>query len=206
MDLVWAVPAAQRTFYVIELRNRAAVRIQLAWRRYKARRTSSIMYSSPEHKKAAVIIQRAVRRWLALKEESMLTQQHLLSEGINEERLAQLQQEIKDWQNAHDEYKAEGLKKLDENHKEVQKRLNSWYMRASTRQRRDQHIEAKCAQLGATVMLLKSSPPLADLNSVDMEFYKCPALPYATEARLKHKQQLRALSAPWWEQLELQGN
>lgn len=200
LDVLNSLPADHLAFYLNDLCETSARRIQTAWRGYQARKKFSEQKEQLRREKAAVTIQRRVRHWLhsrAEKQEFARQQHCQLVSRINEERLQQLQQKANQWQENHDT-KFPGSKQFTDIHNDVQNRLESFYWRINEGESRHQRMSARCAQLEAVSMLMKELPPLSQSEEVDLSWYHCSSLPLATAARIAHKRQLKSLNAPWW--------
>lgn len=188
-----------RLFSWNDLRETSARRIQAAWRGYRVRRKFAVMQDELKREKAAVTIQRRVRHWqhswAEKQEHKPCHPVHRISEG----RLQQLQQEVSRWQENHDNIKFPGMKQMVELHHQVQNRLKSFYCHVSEGSSQHQHQESRCAQLQAFCVLLNELPALSQSENLDVTWYNCSYLPFATAARLAHKQQLQSLNTSvWW--------
>lgn len=86
----------------------------------------------------------------------------------------------------------------------VQEQLKSFYEKAATRNSRMKRCEAVCTQIEAISSLLTDLPSIAHCDQADISMFRTPLVPDARTARLRHKQQLKALHAPWWKRLNLQ--
>ncbi|XP_069690172.1 IQ calmodulin-binding motif-containing protein 1-like [Periplaneta americana] len=204
LEVLSSLPADRLTFYLNDLRETSARKIQTAWRGYRARRTFSEIRTELVKERAAITIQRRVRHWLHNRAEKKNYSQFApLTQRISEDRLQVLQDEVCRWQDNHDNVIFPGMKEMTEAHLEVQKKLTNFYWKAGERNNRQQSIEMKCAQLEAISMLMKDLPALSESENVDFSWYHCSSLPLATAARLSHKQKLRSLSAPWWSNLKM---
>ncbi|KAJ9580539.1 hypothetical protein L9F63_024279 [Diploptera punctata] len=206
LDVVSSLPADHLAFYLNDLCETSARRIQTAWRGYRARKKFSEQKEELYREKAAVAIQRQVRHWLhskAERQELSKQQESYLTNRINEERLQQLQQKANRWQENHDT-KFPGIKQMSDTHSDVQNRLENFYWKMNEGENRHQRMSARCAQLEAISMLMKELPPLSQSEDVDLSWYHCTSLPLATAARIAHKRQLKSMNAPWWNKLKMQ--
>jgi hypothetical protein len=50
---------------------------------------------------------------------------------------------------------------------------------------------------------MNEMPALSQNEDLDIDWYKCPSLPFAAAARLAHRQQLQSLNSFWWHELKL---
>ncbi|KDR07168.1 uncharacterized protein LOC110840305 [Zootermopsis nevadensis] len=200
LDVFDVLPADRLTFYLDGLREMSARRIQTAWRGYRTRRKFAEVRGERRREKAAVAIQRRVRHWLHTRAEAQNCISSRTVSKISEERLQKLQQEVSRWQDTHDNVKFPGMKQMVDLHFQVQNRLTSFYWRFNEGSIRQQRHEARCAQLEA-LCTLSELPALSQSENMDISWYHCPSLPFATAARLAHKRQLRSPSAVWWRKL-----
>ncbi|PSN58244.1 IQ calmodulin-binding motif-containing protein 1 [Blattella germanica] len=145
LDSLNALPADQLVFYLNDLNETSARRIQAAWRGYRTRKLFSEQRQQLAKEKAAVTIQRQVRHWLhnkAEKREYSEKKSGLVPSRINEERLQALQQDANRWQENH-ETKFPGMKQLADTHSEVQNKLAKFYWQVSEGEIRQQGMEAR---------------------------------------------------------------
>jgi hypothetical protein len=78
------------------------------------------------------------------------------------------------------------MKQILDLHLQVQNRLASFCCHVSEGRRLQQHREATCAQLDALSLLMNDMPALSQNEDLDVNWYKCPSLPFAAAARLAH--------------------
>nr|CAD7398675.1 unnamed protein product [Timema poppensis] len=188
-------------YYLYELREKSATTIQAAWRSHRARARYTPVKRELLRNKAALVIQRAFRHWTHSKKERTTGNLFQGFDRITEEKLKELQREIKMRELIQGPVKVTDMSRLEETHSTVQGKLVSFYARASTGKSRHQALEAKCTNMQATALILQDSSGLAQ-NEVDLSWYYCQLLPHATKARLQHKQELCNISKPWWKKLQ----
>lgn len=201
-DVLSIPPADSLAFCLNDLRETAARRIQTAWIGYRARRKCAEVQDELKRKKAAVTIQRRVRQWLHTRAERQECKPCHPVNRLSEGRLQQLQLEVSRWRSNHQNIKFPGMKQMLDLHLQVQNRLTSFYCHVSEGRRRQQHEEARCAQLEALSMLMNEMPALSQNEDVDISWHNC-SFPFAAAARLAHKRQLQSLNPLGKRELEL---
>nr|CAD7454619.1 unnamed protein product [Timema tahoe] len=192
---------ANMKYYLYELREKSATTIQAAWRSHRARARYILVKRELLRDKAALVIQRAFRHWTHSKRQKTTANLFQGFDRIREEKLKELQREIKMRELIQGPVKMTDMSRLEETHSTVQGKLVSFYARASAGKSRDQALEAKYNNMQATALILQDSSSLAQ-NEVDLSWYYCQLLPHATKARLQHKQELCNISKPWWKKLQ----
>ncbi|XP_023725405.1 IQ calmodulin-binding motif-containing protein 1-like isoform X2 [Cryptotermes secundus] len=200
-DVLNIPPADTLAFCLNNLEETAARRIQTAWRGYRARWKRAEVRDELRREKAAVTIQRKVRHWLHTRAERQECKPCHPVNRISERRLQQLQLEVSRWKEDHQNIKFPGMKQMLDVHLQVQNRLTSFYCHVSEGIRRQQHEEARCAQLEALSMLMNEMPALSQNEDVDISWYSC-CLPFAAAARLAHKRQLQSVHPLWRHKLK----
>ncbi|XP_063227580.1 IQ calmodulin-binding motif-containing protein 1-like [Bacillus rossius redtenbacheri] len=190
----------QLSYFLFELQEKAAVRIQSTWRGCRVRRQIAESREAVRRDRAARRLQRAVRDWAHTRElhEAVPTAGF---ERISEDTLQELQREIGTWDAKYGKVKFETFEQVESQHNHVQSLLKEFYSAAATRRLEDQNTETTCANIEATVHLLQNSPDLTRCRNVDLSMYCCRPLQDAAAARLSHKQQLNRLRSPWWKKL-----
>ncbi|CAG2055587.1 unnamed protein product [Timema podura] len=86
---------ANMKYYLYELREKSATTIQAAWRSHRARARYTLVKRELLRNKAALVIQRAFRHWTHSKRRKTSANLFQGFDRITEEKLRELQREIK---------------------------------------------------------------------------------------------------------------
>ncbi|GAB1600047.1 calmodulin-binding motif-containing 1-like [Argonauta hians] len=193
-------PADQLLKYQAEEMENAAVCIQKNWRGYEVRRQGSKFREEYNQHKAAVKIQRAVRRSLTRSSPS-LSSSKLKPQTLTEQRRAELQKEIDDWREQH----AKPLGTFEEQkilHQDANDLLQQFYGNLELSQKRLLYNEALMARIDVDLESLMNTPTLQSVKEKDIETYSSPSLPISTMAKMAHKKTMKKHCASWWQKLD----
>uniref|UniRef100_K1QXP7 IQ calmodulin-binding motif-containing protein 1 n=1 Tax=Magallana gigas TaxID=29159 RepID=K1QXP7_MAGGI len=195
------LPAAHVEKYMQNEQIQAAVKIQRIWRGHNCRQSIDQRKVLIQRYKAAIILQRGVRKWLEkVRKKRERFQFTIKPPGLTENRRVELQQKITQYreENPPQYSKREDLEKV---HKKAAEMLQRHYVTLKSTREKHAHREALLARLDTDSELLSLAPPLKDAREKDIEMYSSNLLPIATKARTDHIETLRLLRQPWWKKL-----
>ncbi|XP_062611970.1 IQ calmodulin-binding motif-containing protein 1-like, partial [Saccostrea cucullata] len=195
------LPAAHVEKYLQNEQIQAAIKIQRNWRGFHSRQTMDEKRVLIHRYKAAVILQRGVRKWLEkMRKKRERFHFTIKPPGLTENRRVELQQQITQFrdENPPQYSKREDLEKV---HKKAAEMLQRHYVTLKSTREKHAHREALLARLDTDSELLSLAPPLKDAGEKDIEMYSSNVLPIATKARTDHIETLRLLRQPWWKKL-----
>ncbi|XP_032619526.1 IQ calmodulin-binding motif-containing protein 1 isoform X2 [Chelonoidis abingdonii] len=192
LTLLEIVHAGQVDRYIQEMEGKAALTIQRHWRGYRARRKVHQQRQSLKQHKAAVIIQRAARKFLekCQRKRKALSPWKEPKELTSAQKLA-LQQKAS-------QMPEEMSKEL---HLQAQEKLSQYLLRSSLDRRAEQRREALLAQVNTDVELLMSAPSLMEATEKDLDVFMSRSVPVACKARQSHNTMLKYTRWPWWKKL-----
>ncbi|XP_012941551.1 IQ calmodulin-binding motif-containing protein 1 [Aplysia californica] len=195
------LPASGIEEYLRKEKSVAALRIQTLWRGHRERSRVSERQKVKRQVKAAIIIQRGVRRWLERVEQARQEfPRHFKPDGLTEERKIELSGRIKQWREQNPS-RMETPEEVAERHQRAQEMLARHYGNV----RRYRKLEYQChnllARLDTDTELVSLAPSLGDITAADVDMYSSRSLPVATAAKQQHKLMMRRLQQPWWKTL-----
>lgn len=194
------LPAAQIEKFLTKEKSEAALKIQARWRGHRERTQLPRRQQVVQQVRAAIKIQRAVRRWLErIERRQQDVPTHLKPSGLTDERRVQLQEKI----NRRRQEQPTGRKtreEVEEIHKTASEMLARHYSRIRHVRKKQYNWENLLARLDTDSELLFLAPPLKDITQKDVEMYSSRSLPVATKAKSQHNVTLQRLQRPWWRQ------
>ncbi|KAK3106409.1 hypothetical protein FSP39_019392 [Pinctada imbricata] len=196
------LPASHVDKYFEREQTQAAIQIQKCWRGFHSRQSMFDKRILVQRYKAAVILQRGVRRWLERVEKKKKKPiASLKPAGLTEDRRVQLQQKIIQYRedNPPQSIKREDLEK---GHKLAADMLHRYYVTLRSNRLKQQHRDAIMARLETDSELVSLAPSLQSATEKDVEMYSSHSLPIATKARTDHIETLKLLRQPWWKKLK----
>ncbi|KAL7826000.1 hypothetical protein SRHO_G00337380 [Serrasalmus rhombeus] len=202
LHLMEILPADQVARYLGELENRAALLIQRMWRGYRERqRFQKSRYQLQQHK-AAVILQRAILRFLKRRR----SQRNILAPwkgpgGLTDSRRTELRRQIEEHVSLYPSSVAsvEGTVEL---HEKAQSMLQQHLMTRASDRVQEQHRQALLAQINTDMELLLNAPSLKEATEEDAGLFLSRSTPVAVRARQSHNALLQSMRLPWWRMLE----
>jgi len=196
------IPACTVQKFYASLQDEAATKIQSVWRGLQERRKFSSQFLQLLQFRAAVKIQRYVRKWLLVqrrkKSEFLLD---MMPDGLTDQRRVQLQEVIArirerfPRQNISDEH-------LKATHEKTFSMLNDHMMRLRQIRRNDDHRKALLAQLSVQSEHLSMMPTLNNVTSHDIEAFASHSTPVIVAGQKRHQKMMHDLKKPWWERLD----
>ncbi|XP_063425034.1 IQ calmodulin-binding motif-containing protein 1-like [Mytilus trossulus] len=201
LHTVEILPAAMLERYMQRQQNKSAVLIQKSWRGHHARNSMQDREVFVKRYRAAITVQRAVRKWLKkLEDKRNKIKASLKPPGLTDDRRVEIQRLI----NQNRELKPTvytSREELEQGHKKASEMLARYYQSARVNREKQHHREALIARLNVDSELVHLAPPLNSVTDKDVEMYSSNLLPVATKAKTNHIEQLRLLRQPWWKKL-----
>ncbi|ETE67567.1 IQ calmodulin-binding motif-containing protein 1 [Ophiophagus hannah] len=191
LTLLEIVHAGQIDKHMHEMKEKAALTIQRYWRAFKARRNFHQQKRNLKEYKAAVLIQRAVLKFLEKKRRKA----HSLwkqPESLSDEQRILLQQKAS----------AMSEEMSRELHHQAQEKLAHYMLRKRKDQKAKQHREALLAQVHTDVDQLLSAPSLSECTMKDLKVFMSRSVPVVAKAKQSHNTILKYMQWPWWKKLE----
>ncbi|XP_013915572.1 PREDICTED: IQ calmodulin-binding motif-containing protein 1-like [Thamnophis sirtalis] len=200
LTLLEIVHAGQIDKYMHEMKEKAALTIQRYWRAFKARRNFHQQKRNLKEYKAAVLIQRAVLKFLEKKrrKESSLWKQ---PESLSDEQRILLQQKVESYTKLHPA-SAMSEEMSRELHHQAQEKLAHYMLRKRKDQKAKEHREALLAQVHTDVDQLLSAPSLSECTMRDLNVFMSRSVPVVAKAKQSHNTILKYMQWPWWKKLE----
>uniref|UniRef100_A0A8C5WP70 IQ motif containing B1 n=1 Tax=Laticauda laticaudata TaxID=8630 RepID=A0A8C5WP70_LATLA len=200
LTLLEIVHAGQIDKHMHEMKEKAALTIQRYWRAFKARRNFHQQKRNLKEYKAAVLIQRAVLKFLEKKRRKA----HSLwkqPESLSDEQRILLQQKVESYIKLHPA-SAMSEEMSRELHHQAQEKLAHYMLRKRKDQKAKQHREALLAQVHTDVDQLLSAPSLSECTMKDLNVFMSRSVPVAAKAKQSHNTVLKYMQSPWWKKLE----
>ncbi|KFV20320.1 IQ calmodulin-binding motif-containing protein 1, partial [Tauraco erythrolophus] len=200
LALLEIIHASQVDKYMEEMEEKSALTIQRFWRGHRARRNFHQQRQSLKEYKAAVVIQRAVCKFLEKRRRRRPLSPWKDPKGLTDEQRLALQQKVDDYIKLHpaSQMSEEMSKEL---HMQAQEKLAQFLLRSRLDQRAAQRRETLLAQVNTDVELLMNAPGLAETTEKDLDVFMSRSIPVATKARQSHNTMLKYTRWPWWKKL-----
>ncbi|XP_077176651.1 IQ calmodulin-binding motif-containing protein 1 isoform X2 [Paroedura picta] len=199
LTLLEIVHAGQVNKHMREMEDKSALTIQRHWRAYRARRNFLQQKQSLKHYKMAVVIQKAVRKFLE-KQRKKKAYSLWKPKALSDEQRLSLQEKVKDYIKLHpaSEMSEEMSKEL---HQQAQTKLAQYLMKRNPERKAQQHREALLAQVHTYVDQLMSAPSLAEATMQDVNVHMSRSAPVVARAKQCHYTMLKYTQWPWWKKL-----
>lgn len=187
--------------YNQEMEEKSALIIQKHWRGYRERKKFHQQRPSLTEYKAAVILQRAVLKFLAKchKKKKLSASWQGLQELTDTHRV-QLRQQVDDYVRRHPSSQMSDVASR-ELHAQAQERLQHYFMSRALEERAQQHREALMAQISTSIEQLIKAPTLKDAKGKEPELFLSRSRPVAAKAKQAHLITLKHAQEPWWKKL-----
>ncbi|XP_042525269.1 IQ calmodulin-binding motif-containing protein 1 isoform X2 [Dipodomys spectabilis] len=184
-----------------ELEEKSAIIIQKHWRGYRERKNFRQQRPSLREYKAAVILQRAVLKFLAKcrKKRKLFASWHRFQE-LPDARRVELKQQVDDYIRRHPGSQMSDVASR-ELHAQAQERLQHYFMGRVVEERSQQHREALMAQISTSIEQLMKAPNLKEAEGKEPEHFLSRSGPVAAKAKQAHFNTLKHIQAPWWKKL-----
>ncbi|XP_060118446.1 IQ calmodulin-binding motif-containing protein 1 [Heteronotia binoei] len=200
LTLLEIVHAGQVDKHMREIEDKSAVTIQRHWRAFRARRIFLQQKQSLRQHKMAVVIQKAVLKFLEKRRKRKAYSLWKPPKALSDEQRLSLQEKAKDYLKLHpaSEMSEETSKEL---HQQAQAKLAQYLMKRSVDRKAQQHREALLAQVRTYVDQLMSAPSLAESTMEDVNIYTSRSVPVVARAKQCHYTMLKYTQWPWWKKL-----
>ncbi|XP_078459910.1 IQ calmodulin-binding motif-containing protein 1-like [Lampetra planeri] len=200
--LLEIVPANEMDRYLAFEATRAAVLIQARWRGFQLRKAFRRDRQLLLQAKAAVTIQRAVRRFLERRhsQQTAASSRSLGWRGMSDARRMELRAHIEEHIQKHPATPMHG-EEARELHNHAQALLGQFLLQRQLGPRSEQRRAATLAQINTQAELLANIPIPAQASPRDVEALRSRSGPVAARARQAHSLALRSLRRAWWQRL-----
>lgn len=203
LELLHLLPPGQVQTYLREVERRAAVIIQKVWRGHRERtRFKQLRHTLIQHR-AAVVLQRAVLRFLKKRKAAKippLLSPWIGTHGLTDKQRVELRQEVEEYVALHPSsvVSGEGTREL---HSRAQNLLVQHLYGREAEMKAQVHTQALMAQINTDIELLMNAPSLSDASTTDWELFRSRSAPVAARARQSHNAIIQAAKLPWWKTL-----
>ncbi|XP_041460563.1 IQ calmodulin-binding motif-containing protein 1-like [Lytechinus variegatus] len=204
LDMISAMPPGDVNKYLEMSQIQCAIRIQARWRGVLERRKLGLRKATAQQVKAAITIQRLVRRFLKKQEERK--KEPLLWQpppGLDDDRRVELQKIIDEKRNK-ETPKERSREAQEELHKQTQEMLLRYFAFRGKQRKNYQRREALLASLETDADLLTNAPKLDDASNRDVYTFTSHSAPIAAKALSNHREELLLLRQPWWRKLHIE--
>ena len=201
MALLEQLPASDMDSFMQTQKIQAATTIQSWWRSKQAQKEYD---TKRKETKCAVVLQRAVRRFLLQRKKSQNSakQQPLVFPAIEGAERELLQGVVAQHRELHP-VTHRTASELQQLHKGVQDLLSEFYQSRSSQRKADEHRTLLLSQLNRDCELLLSAPSVSGASSSDIITYSSRSASIARMAEMAHQEELKAMDLPWWKKPQL---
>uniref|UniRef100_A0A670KFQ7 IQ motif containing B1 n=1 Tax=Podarcis muralis TaxID=64176 RepID=A0A670KFQ7_PODMU len=201
LTLLEIVHPGQVDKHMHEMEEKSAITIQRYWRAFRERRNFHHQKKSLKQYKAAVLIQRAVLKFLEKRRKRKAYSLLKQSKHLSDEQRLSLQQKVNDYIKLHpaSEMSQEMSREL---HHQAQEKLAQYLLKRSQDCKAEQHREALLAQVHTDVDQLMSAPSLTESTTKDLNIFMSRSVPVVAKAKQSHSTMLKYTRWPWWKKLE----
>ena len=197
MSLIEQLPANKVSSFLLGQRTSAATRIQSWWKGKLGREKCRQRRKHAQMVTAAVVIQRAVCKFLRGKRNSQQVKPSAVSgrAAIEDQERDRLQAEVVRYREDHPppQYSDDQLRSM---HNEVQHLLGEFYKSQKTA--KEMERTQLLSKLERDCDLLLSLPRLSEAGDEEMERFTSGSQAVAKMARQMHREEVRATEQPWW--------
>nr|XP_003214945.2 PREDICTED: IQ calmodulin-binding motif-containing protein 1 isoform X2 [Anolis carolinensis] len=200
LTMLEIVHAGQVDKHMLEIKEKSALTIQRYWRAFKTRRNFQLQKKSLQQYKAAVILQRAVLRFLEKQRKRRAYSFWKQSRSLSDEERLSLQQKVDDHIRLHpaSEMSEEMSREL---HHQAQENLAKYLLRRSQDHKAEQHREALLAQVHTDVDQLMCAASLTESTVKDLNDFVSRSVPVIAKAKQSHITMLKYTQSPWWKKI-----
>ncbi|XP_070535462.1 IQ calmodulin-binding motif-containing protein 1-like [Ptychodera flava] len=202
LNMIAALHPSEVNKYLEVSQIEAAIKIQARWKGVLARKKYGLTKATAVQVRAAIMIQRAARKFLdKLEAQRNEVIAWRAPPGLTDERRVEIQEMInkrKDEQPA----QCKNMKEVTELHDKAQEMLTRHLMLSRITRQSEQRREALLAQLKSDADLIINSPKVKDATERDLYTYMSRSLPIATKAKENHLEAVKRLQQPWWKKLD----
>ncbi|GCC33153.1 hypothetical protein chiPu_0011621, partial [Chiloscyllium punctatum] len=201
LSLLELVPASEMDKYLQEERERSALLIQKVWHGYRHRRDFNKQKQALKEFRAAVVIQRAVLKFLRKRRNrSPCIMPWQGPSGLTDTRRLKLHAKVDAYIKLHPVPQA-SEERTKERHSQAQEMLGQYLMKRNLERKSEQRQEALLAQINTDIELLMNAPGLKEATEKDVEVFSSRSVPVAARARQSHNTMLQYTRGPWWKKL-----
>ncbi|KAJ8035612.1 IQ calmodulin-binding motif-containing protein 1 [Holothuria leucospilota] len=204
LDMITAMHPADIDKYLEISQIQSAVKLQAIWRGVLERRKLGLRKATAQQVRAAITIQRYIRRYLKRQEvkrkEPMLWQP---PPGLTDDRRVELQNLIEERKNANPS-KCVERQDQEELHLRAQDAWMHYLSRRLVMKKTFQRREALLASLEMDADLLATAPKLSEATNRDVYTFTSHSAPVAAKALANHKEEFNLLRQPWWKKMHLE--
>ncbi|PIK56897.1 putative IQ calmodulin-binding motif-containing protein 1 [Apostichopus japonicus] len=204
LDMIAAMHPAEIDKYLEISQIQAAVKLQAIWRGVLERRKLGLRKATAQQVRAAITIQRHIRRYLKRQDEKrkepMMWQP---PPGLTDERRVELQSMIEEKRTAKPSKVSERADQEDL-HLKAQDAWMHYLSRRLVMKKGYQRREALLASLEMDADLLATAPKLSDATNRDVYTFTSHSAPVAAKALANHREEVNMLRQPWWKKMHLE--
>ncbi|XP_072117056.1 IQ calmodulin-binding motif-containing protein 1-like [Mobula birostris] len=201
LSILEIVPASEIAKYLHQEKEQAALLIQKVWRGYRQRSCFRQQKQALKEFKAAVIVQRAVQKFL---EKRRNLRRDILAwqgpKGLTDTQRQELRSKVKEYVKHHSVPHV-SEERTRERHAQAQEMLGQYLRRRNLERKSELRQEALLAQISTDIELLMNAPRLEEATEKDIELFNCRSAPVAARARQSHNAMLQFTRGPWWKKL-----
>jgi len=206
MHLLEIIPADKIDEHLNEERESAATKIQAGWRAHVTRSNYDVTKINLKRRKAAVVIQRAVRLFLSRIEKKKQKKFEeskfvcpIMSGEISKERRKEIEVEIMQWQAIHKRFGVSD-EEVVENHVRAQQLVTSYYNKRVAEEERNLKIKTLLAKIRTQQDIVQNLPSICECNEPIRSLYSSSSSVQFL-ARTNHNAKIKRLTMPWWKNL-----
>ncbi|XP_078083977.1 IQ calmodulin-binding motif-containing protein 1 isoform X3 [Mustelus asterias] len=201
LSLMEIVPASEMDKYLQEERTQSALLIQRVWLGHRQRKAFNKQKQALKEFRAAVIIQRAVLKFLNKRRNlrSCITPRQE-PKGLTDTRRLELRAKVDAHVKLHPVSQV-SEERTNERHSHTQEMLGQYLMSRNLERRLEQRQEALLAQINTDIELLMNAPGLNEATEEDTAVFSSRSVPVAARARQSHNTMLQFTRGPWWKKL-----
>ncbi len=204
LSLYEQLPASELQDFISKQENEAAVKIQSAWKGWIDRRKCKEIKLCAIELRSAVVIQRAMRRYLQRRESKKQDGMYEAWPDIPGPTRAKIQKEILEYRETHaTENNSKTHQSISELHDKAQSMYEEFYFSRTTQRRRDEQIQFLISKLNRNCDLLLGVPSLEESYRSGVANHFISNSPdIARMARTAHREEMKAMSTPWWKRTD----
>lgn len=196
------IPAKTVNKFLEENGHYHATKIIAAWRGYQTRKTFKTVQPQMKREKAAISIQRQIRKWLnRCRSKHIHRLIELVPTGLTDERKCELDKIVGNIRNRFP-VKLKDDAEFYDLHERAFRGLNKHVMTLHQTRRNDERRKALMAQLSVLSSQLTYCPRLDDVTLQHVEEYSSHSTPIMVAAKQRHLECLNEQKSPWWKKYE----
>lgn len=201
LNMMEIVPASKVVEHIQNEEENAATKIQKLSRGWMQRRKYHQQLELARLSRAAVVIQRATRKFSSKREKIKEHRKEPveLHKLLTIEQKAVYQLAIREWQLIHD-FREVPLQKTKEIHDRAQGAL-AYYCREKFVSSHESKSEALLAKFNTEIEHLQNLPRLQDVTLEDVNQMSSRSTTVVMAAEKEHKRVMKELTSPWWQKL-----